>query len=116
MTELRNYLEAHRNLRLAVLGIGFTAASFALYMSVALGFLVQRADNLLILSFVFVALALDLGIGWMLHLHTRGQLWGTIFVSSAGILAGMILISIAMWRGHWLEVVKDILGYITTTH
>jgi hypothetical protein len=116
MTELRNYLEAHRNLRVAAVGLGFIAASFALYMVVALSFLVQRADNLLILSFVIVALILDLGIGWTLHLHTRGQLWGTIFLSSAGIVAGMILTSIAMWRGHWLEVVKDIFGSITSMH
>jgi len=114
MTEIRNYLESRRNLRVALVSIGFLGASFALYMGMTLGFLVRGADNLLIVSFIVLALALDFGIGWTLHLHTRGRLWATILLSSAGILVGAVLTSIVIWRGHWLEMVKEIFAFITT--
>jgi hypothetical protein len=108
MIELRNYLESHRSLRFVLMSIGFLGASFSLYMGVALSFFVQHADSLLILSFVLLALALDIGIGWTLHLHTRGKLRATILLSSAGILAGAVLTSMAVWREHWPQLVKEI--------
>jgi hypothetical protein len=114
MTELRNYLESHGNLRVALVGVGFLGASFALYMGVALRFFVQRADGLLILSFVILALVLDFGIGWTLHLHTRGKLWAAVLLSSAAVFVGAVLTSMAVWRGHWLELVKEIFGSIGT--
>jgi hypothetical protein len=103
MTELRNYLDSHSNLRIALVAIGFLVASVALFMGMAMPFLVQGADNLLIVSSLIVALALDLGIGWTLHLHTRRGLWATILLSSVGILLGAVLTSMAVWRGHWPE-------------
>jgi hypothetical protein len=102
-----------RNLRLAVLGIGFIVASFALYLGVGLSFLVYRADGLLTLSCFMLAAALDLALGWALHLHTRKSIRTTIFLSSGGILAGTFITSIAIWRSHWLELVEEFFRSIT---
>jgi hypothetical protein len=79
-------------------------------MGAALSFLVQGANGLLIVSFVVIALALDLVIGWTLHLHTRGKLWIAILLSSAGVVVGTVLTSIVIWREHWLELVKELIG------
>jgi hypothetical protein len=116
MTELRNYLESHRNVRIALVGMGFLVASLSLFMGLALNFLVQGADRVLVISFVVVALALDLAIGWTLRLHTRRRLWTSIFLSSVGILAGTVLASMAIWRTHWFELVKEIFGVAITMH
>ena len=111
MTGFRQHPETHRNLRVFLVSIGFLVASLALYMGMATIFLIQRADRLLIVSCLTLALALDFGIGWSLHLHTRAKLWAGILFSSAGILVGAVLTSMAVWRGHWLELVREILDH-----
>lgn len=112
MTEARNYPESHRNLWIVLLGAAFLVASVALFMGMAMPFLVQGADSLLIVSSLIVALALDFGIGWSLHLHTRRRLWISISLSSTGVLVGAVLTSMAVWRWHWVELVKEIFGSI----
>jgi len=88
---------------------GFIVASFSLFMGAGIYSLIQYGDNLLIASSFLLALILDIGIGWTLHQHTGRRFRLTIALSSAGIVAGAIATSILVWRGHWVQLVKELL-------
>jgi hypothetical protein len=107
MRKLRNYLESHKNLRTALASVGFLAASLLLYMAIVSYFFIQYAGSL-IACYIVLVLILDLGIGWMLHLHTRKSFPVTVLLSSAGIVVGMIVVSILVMHGHWVDVVKEL--------
>lgn len=114
MQKIDTYLEPHRKLWTAVAVISFLAASFSSFMCVAACFFL--ADRRLIAFFGSLALILDLGIGWAIHKRTGRSFRVAILISSVAVFVGATLISVAVWRGNWLELVKEIFRSIGTTH
>jgi hypothetical protein len=105
-----------------VLGVYFAIASFLLYLGIGIYTLVpappgespfaQAASSLV---FVLLALLLTCRIGWLLRRpessQTKGRhLWLTIPVSLAGVFLGSVIVSMAIWREHWLELAEELMG------
>jgi len=108
MTKFLKRLESHKNLRITLMCASFVVAAFSLFMGAAIYLFIQYGDNLLIACFLVLALFLDIGIGWMLHLHTRQSLRVTMLLSSTGIMMGAIVVSILVWRAHWVQLIKEL--------
>jgi hypothetical protein len=108
MTHFRDHLDSHKNLRLASLAVGLVVASFSLYVGTAMRFFVPNAGSLMITVFVLVALILDFGVAWTFHRHTSQNFGMSILLSSIAILVGTVVVSVLIWRQHWLELVKEL--------
>src|SRR6266852_2750391 len=112
MGSVRDYLEVHKVLRATLLLLAFVVASFALYASFSLGYVGTNPvpnflwDRVLPLVFLFLTVASGLGIVWILRRPGRSSYWSTLALVSAVITLGAILTSVAIWREHWLELVK----------
>jgi len=99
-----------------VFGIYLFFAAFLLYLGIAIGFVspggyhenrFEQAVPLLI--FVLPALLLTCRIAWMLGRLELPQLKGfglglTLPLSLGLVILGAVLISVAVWRGDWIEV------------
>ncbi len=105
MQGIDTYLESHRKLWTAVAVIVFLAASFSSFMGVAACLFLP--DRRLIVPFGSLALILDLGIGWTIHKRTGRSFRVAILISSVAVFVGTTLISVGIWRGNWLELVKE---------
>lgn len=92
--------------------IGLLAASFSSFMGVTAYFFLR--DHRLIALFAFLALILDLGIAWMLHKRTGRSLRLAMLISSTAVVAGAVAISVAIWREHWAELVREIFRHTGT--
>ena len=104
------------------LGAYFVVASFLLYLGIGIGTLVPAppeesrfAQAMFPLFFVVLALLLTFRIAWILRrpesLQSKGRrLWLTLPLSLAGVFLGSVLVSVAMWREHWLELVEELTG------
>lgn len=110
----KTYLESHKKLWTALAMTGLLAASFSSFMGAAACFFLP--DRRLIVPFGSLALILDLGIGWTIHKRTGRSFRVAILISSAAVVVGAALISVAIWRGNWLELVREIFLSIGRTH
>jgi hypothetical protein len=108
MTEHRNYLESHRNLRAAVLVVGFIIASVLLYMAITAYLFIQYSD-VLIAALLFSALSFNIGMAWFLQQKAGRGFWLNIVFTSVAILAGAIVVSMVVWHGHWAVTIKELL-------
>jgi VIT1/CCC1 family predicted Fe2+/Mn2+ transporter len=114
MQGIDTYLESHRRLWTAGAVISFLAASFSSFMGAAAYFFAP--DLRLFVLFGSLVLILDLGIGWTIHKRTGRSFRVAILISSVAVYVGATLVSVAIWRGNWLELVKEIFRSIGTTH
>ncbi|MGB2672276.1 MAG: hypothetical protein WAO11_16315, partial [Candidatus Acidiferrum sp.] len=58
-----------------------------------------------------IALICDFGITWILHRPDRRRFWATFAWVSAAVFLGMVLVSVAMIRENWLEIMKELFRY-----
>jgi hypothetical protein len=86
---------------------GFLAASFSAFVGVAAYFFLP--DRRMIVLFGLLAVILDIGTSWTIHKRTGRGLRVAMLISSTAVIAGTILISLAIWREHWAELVWEIL-------
>lgn len=110
MDRAQSYLELHKGFRNALLVSSFLISSVALYLGMAIHFLVFKADEngLLLMSLSVLALVLDIVIAWILSRSWRRS-FGQIFVLvSAATIVGAILVSMSVWREHWIELVREL--------
>ena len=122
MGPILGYLELHKGLRGTLLFAGFLVASVALYVVVALWPVgIPGAspnffwDSVLPLSCVLLALICDFAIARILHELMRRSFWSTLTLVSGAIVVGATLVSVAIWRGNWFELVKEIFHSSGTT-
>ena len=108
MAEFTNYLESHRNLRIALLSTGFVIASASLFMAIATYLFIQYS-SLQAAGYLLLALVFDVGIAWLVQQSTHRSFWLTIVFTSAAITAGAVVVSTGVWRGHWAGIVKELL-------
>jgi hypothetical protein len=64
-------------------------------------------DVLLPLSFLLITLISSIGITWMFYQPGRRGLWRTFVLVSVAIMVGAVLTSVAIWRQHWIELVRE---------
>jgi uncharacterized membrane protein len=102
------YLGVYKNLRVALLAVGFVVASVFLYMAIAAYLFIQYSDLMIAVLLLFT-LSFDVGIAWLLQRNTRRSFWLTIVFTSAAIAAGAIVVSMGVWRGHWAGTVEELL-------
>ncbi|GEM_PF-5450496 len=113
-TEFQKFNSALRTL---VLCLCFGIASVALFLGIAIHFFVFKRDEhgLILLSLSFLALLLDIGITWILRSFVQ-RTFAQVFIAVSGaILIGVVLVSVAIWRGHWIELVSGIFRSTATT-
>jgi hypothetical protein len=118
MRPIHSYLELHKGLRTLLLWFCIAAASLVLFLGIAIHFFVFKGDEhgLVLLSLCLLALALDTLITWILSASLR-RTYGQVFIAVSGaILVGATLVSVAVWRTHWLALVKELFQSIATTH
>lgn len=121
MSAIQSYLEMHKGPRAILLCLCFGIASVAFFMGAAYNFVVpggrpsDRWDVLLPSSFLLIAVLLSFAATWMLKRPPRRSFWVTFAFVAAGIVVGAVLVSVAIWRGNWLELIKEIIGSIGTT-
>ena len=113
ISAVSSYLDSNKLLRLALLCVGLVTASISLYMGAAIYLLVFRGDNLLIVVLLLVAVLLNYAMGWIVHRRSGRGIFAAIMLTSGVTVAGAVLTSIVVWRGHWLEVVKEIFSHIS---
>jgi hypothetical protein len=82
-------------------------------MGAAIYLLVFRGDNLLIAVLLVVAVLLNCVIGWIVHRRSGRGTFAVIMLTSGVTVVGAVLTSLVVWRGHWLEVVKEIFSHIS---
>lgn len=92
--------------------IGLLTSSFSFYMATGAYFFLPA--RWLIALFGFLAIILDLGTGWAVHKRTGRRFGLALLISSIAILAGATLISMAILRGGWPGVAREILRSIST--
>jgi len=112
MSSFFNYLGARKNLSVAVLAVGFVAASVLLFMAIVTYLFIQYA-SLQAAAYLVLALIFDVGIAVLLHQNTSRSFWQTIAFTSAAIAAGAIVVSIGVWRGHWAGTVRELMRELT---
>lgn len=122
MEQIHAYLELHKRLRGTLLFAGFFVASVALYIVTALWLVgIPGAspsffwDSVLPFSCVLLALICDFAITWVIYQPSRRRFWSTLTLVSSAIVLGATFVSVAIWRGNWLELVKEIFHSIGTT-
>ena len=122
MGATHNYLGQHKRLRGAFLFLVFFVASIALYVVVALWLVgIPGAspnffwDSVLPLSCVLLVSICDFIIARILHQMRPGAFWSTLTLVSVAIVVGATLVSVAIWRGNWFELVKEILHSVGTS-
>jgi hypothetical protein len=115
MGAFHTYLDLHNGLRGTILFAGLFVGSIALYMVAAfwlVGIPGARPnfflDWVLPSCFLFVTLTSGFGMGWILYRPGARGLWATFSLVLGAILIGTILVSVAIWRGHWMELVREI--------
>ena len=113
MNRFFNYLGAHKNLSVAVLAVGFVAASVSLYMAVVTYLFIQYA-SLQAAACLLLALIFDVGIAVLLCQNTRRSFRPTIAFTSAAIAVGAIVVSIGVLRGHWAVTVRQLVKELTS--
>ena len=108
--------------RLLTVGVYFVIASLLLYIGFAIGNLVpappeesRLAQAMFPLLFLLAALLLTFRIAWILRrpessASKRRGLWLAVPLSIAGVFLGLVLVSVAVWREHWLELVEGLVG------
>ena len=118
----RGYMELRNGPRPLTLAAHFVVGSFLLYLGLAAGTLVpsppeqsRLAQATLPVLLVLLALAVTFRIAWILRQpessnSTGRQMWLTLPLSLAGVLSGSLLLSIALLRGRWLEIVRELIG------
>jgi len=121
MSAIRSYLEMHKGPRAVLLCVCFGIASVVLFMGAAYNFVVPGGrpsdgwDVLLPVSLLLIAVLLCFAMAWSLSQPRRRSFWVTFALVGGGIVVGAALVSIALWRGNWLELVKEILSSIGST-
>lgn len=97
-----------------ILGVYLLIASVLLYFGIAMELVSPGGYNeswfelvMPLLFFVIPALLLACRSAWMLRLELpqlkRFGLWLTLPLSLGLVSLGAILISVVIWRGHWVE-------------
>ena len=118
--QFREYLELHRGLRAALLSVCFLIASFTLYFEIAMyvlnlgspGIHYTLSDRLLVIvPILLFAVVLNAAVAWILHKPDRRNFWAMFALGLGVIIVGAILASIIIWREHWIDFVKDLLGF-----
>ena len=113
----QSYLELHKGLRVILLLACFVFASVALFMGAAYNFVVPGgrpydiSDFMMPFSAVLASFLLSLGMAKMVHQPARRGLWPTVVVIFGAVMLGAVVASIAVWRQHWFELVKEIFGF-----
>jgi hypothetical protein len=109
-------MELNDRPRPLVLGIWFLVASVFLYLGIAMnlldpgGYHKSRFEIAIpLVIFVSPALLMTFRIAWMLRRPGLSQLkgrslWLTIPLSLGGVVLGAVLISVALFREHWVEL------------
>ncbi len=83
-------------------------------MGLGLTFLVEGGkDGFNVFCFV-AAFASVFAAGWTFHVHTGKRLSAALLIVSIAAMLGAVLVSIAVMRSHWFEIVKETLGLVTT--
>jgi hypothetical protein len=118
-TKLNDYLAQHNRLRVILLSVGFVVASFALYVALALGYIgIPGAgpdvlwDRIIPALSLIAVLTIDVCIAWMLFPNSNRGFGTRLLQTSAMIIAGAILTSLAVMREHWLEMMKELVRRI----
>ena len=115
MNQFNGYLAQHNRLRVILLSVGFVVASFALYVALALGYVgVPGAlpdvlwDRIIPALFLVAVLAIDVFLAWTLFPSSSRGFATRLLQTSAVIIGGAILTSLAVMREHWLEMMKEL--------
>jgi hypothetical protein len=70
-----------------------------------------RSDRMLVIvPILLFAIVLNAAIAWILHQPDRRSIWATFVLNSGLITVGSILVSIVIWREHWIDFAKDFFG------
>lgn len=116
---MSDYFAQHNRLRVILLSVGFVVASFALYITLALGYIgVPGAlpnvlwDRIIPALSMIAVLAIDVCIAWTLFPNSNRGLGTRLLQTSAVIIGGAILTSLAVMRGHWFEMMKELVRRI----
>jgi hypothetical protein len=117
MGAIFNGLELHKRWRTLILSLCFAIASVALYFGITVHFFIFKADEngLVLLLLLLFALILDVLITRILASSSRRTFGQVFIVVSAAILVGAIVVSFAIWRTHWLELVRELFHSTGTT-
>jgi hypothetical protein len=117
MGTIHGYLELHRGLRSILVLAAFLLASSALYLVVAIWLVGVpgttpnfSADFMLPSSCLLLALTCDFVIASLLHQPGQRAFWISLAIASGAIIVGATFVSVAIWRAHWFELVKEIFG------
>ena len=96
--------------------IGTLAASVCLYLAIAAGVVGVPGtlpsvfwDRMFPILCLCCALAADFSVAWFWHRKGRRRLVSALLFISGATIGGAILISVAVMRGQWLEVMKELL-------
>jgi cytochrome bd-type quinol oxidase subunit 2 len=116
MEPIHHYFEAHKALRTSVLCVLFFIASVTLFMVFTVwvfiglpGTAPDRFQDVVFPSIILsVALICDLGITWILHKPDQRRFRATFAWVSAAVFLGMVLVSVAMIRENWTEIMKEL--------
>lgn len=102
-----NYLESHRNLRTALLVMCLIVASVSLYMAVVASLFMEDPGWMIPVS-LFFAFCFDVGTAFLLRPLTRRSIWLNLIFASIAVVGGAIIVSMAVWRGHWIDTTKEL--------
>jgi cytochrome bd-type quinol oxidase subunit 2 len=119
MKPIHNHFETHKALRTSVLCVLFCIASVTLFMVFTAwvfiglpGATPDRFRDVVFPSIILsIALVCELGITWILHKPDRRRFLATFAWVSAAVFLGMVLVSVAMIRENWLEIMKELFQY-----
>jgi len=119
MERIHSYFETHKAFRTSALCVLFSIASVTLFVVltawVFIGLPGAAPDGFRDVVFpsivLGIALTCDLGISWIIHKPDRRPFWATFVWVSVAVFLGMVLVSIAVIRENWLEVMKEMFRY-----
>jgi len=119
MERIHSYLETHKALRGSALCVLFCIASVTLFMVFTAwvfiglpGATPDRFRDVVFPSIVLsIALICEVGISWIIHKPDRRPFWATFALVSVAVFLGMVLVSIGVIRGNWMEVMKELFRY-----
>ena len=119
MDRIHSYFQTHNALRGSLLLVLFCVASVTLFMVFTAWVIIglpgptpDRIRDVVFPSIVLsIALVCDFGISWILHKPDRRPFWVTFAWVSTAVFLGMVLVSLAVIRENWLEVMKELFRY-----
>lgn len=114
-SSVNTYFAHHNRLRIVLLSVGFVVASLALYLALAFGYIgIPGAlpdvlwDRIIPAASLIAVLAIDSCIAWTLFPNSNRGFGAGLLQTSAAIIGGAVLTSIAVMREHWLEMMKEL--------